>query len=497
MTTGVYDIDNVGLHRRLGGDQRGLDHRLPRRRPAGGGGRHRAHGRPVRGRDRHGSGRGAPAQPRAPVHRAVHDRRSARPTTSATTRRRSSWRSARPATTTLRAEQARRRAAGDPVALGIGIVGVRRDHRRRARAPSSARSSCSTAAGSGAHRLDAVRPGPRHDVGDDRGRPHRRARSSRSRSSTATPTTSASGGLTVGSRSVQIGGAAIAEATDQADRRWPAERAAELLEAAVDDVVLDDGAGRFHVAGTPARDARLGRRSAARRRRAARRPTRTSRRRCRRSRSAPTSPWSRSTPRPAHVGCAGSWRVDDAGTILNPLLAEGQVHGGIAQGVAQALLEEIVYDDDGQPKTTNFADYAVISAAELPSFELVHMETPTWVNELGAKGIGESGTIGAIPAVYNAVIDALSPPRRPPPRDAAHARAHLDVALHGSRRPDLRFPDTRRRRWRYDASGSVAVRRSSNHGGRPCRHSRPAVVHAVAAARPPRRRSVPASTTWC
>jgi carbon-monoxide dehydrogenase large subunit len=99
--------------------------------------------------------------------------------------------------------------------------------------------------------------------------------------------------------------------------------------------------------------------------------------------------------------------LDDAGRVLNPLLAEGQVHGGIAQGAAQALLEAVRYDDAGQPLTTNFADYLVISAAELPSFDLVHMETPTFVNELGAKGIGESGTIGAIPAVYNAVIDAL------------------------------------------------------------------------------------------
>jgi carbon-monoxide dehydrogenase large subunit len=66
------------------------------------------------------------------------------------------------------------------------------------------------------------------------------------------------------------------------------------------------------------------------------------------------------------------------------------------------------YSDDGQPQTTNFADYLVISAAELPSFEVVHMETPTFANPLGAKGVGESGTIGAIPAVYNAVIDALS-----------------------------------------------------------------------------------------
>jgi carbon-monoxide dehydrogenase large subunit len=76
--------------------------------------------------------------------------------------------------------------------------------------------------------------------------------------------------------------------------------------------------------------------------------------------------------------------------------------------VAQVLLEAIHYDDDGNLLTGNFMDYSVISAAELPSFEVVHLETPTWVNELGAKGVGESGTIGAIPAVYNAVIDAVS-----------------------------------------------------------------------------------------
>ena len=104
------------------------------------------------------------------------------------------------------------------------------------------------------------------------------------------------------------------------------------------------------------------------------------------------------------------------------------MHGGIAQGVAQALFEDVRYSDDGQPQTTNFADYLVISAPELPSFEVVHMETPTFANPLGAKGVGESGTIGAIPAVYNAVIDALVAPRHPPPRDAPHAGAHLERA---------------------------------------------------------------------
>lgn len=99
---------------------------------------------------------------------------------------------------------------------------------------------------------------------------------------------------------------------------------------------------------------------------------------------------------------------DDAGRILNPLLAEGQRHGGIAQGVAQALYEQVVHDAAGNPLTATFVDYAFASAAELPSFELVDVETPTWVNALGAKGIGESGTIGATPAVQNAVCDALA-----------------------------------------------------------------------------------------
>lgn len=100
--------------------------------------------------------------------------------------------------------------------------------------------------------------------------------------------------------------------------------------------------------------------------------------------------------------------VDDAGIVVNPVLAEGQRHGGIAQGAAQALCEEMVYDADGNPLTSSLADYAAISATELPSFELVTTETPTDVNPLGVKGIGEAGTIGAAPAVQNAVIDAVS-----------------------------------------------------------------------------------------
>jgi carbon-monoxide dehydrogenase large subunit len=101
--------------------------------------------------------------------------------------------------------------------------------------------------------------------------------------------------------------------------------------------------------------------------------------------------------------------IDDAGTVVNPLLAEGQRHGGIAQGAAQAFLEEVIYDPDGNPMTTTFADYPFRTAAEVPSFELAAMETPTSYNPLGAKGIGEAGTIGSTPAVQNAIIDALAP----------------------------------------------------------------------------------------
>ncbi|NOT60086.1 MAG: xanthine dehydrogenase family protein molybdopterin-binding subunit [Acidobacteria bacterium] len=101
--------------------------------------------------------------------------------------------------------------------------------------------------------------------------------------------------------------------------------------------------------------------------------------------------------------------VDDCGKQINPLLVAGQVHGGIAQGMAQALYEEAVYDESGQLLTGEFMDYAVPKAFQLPSFELDHTVTPTDVNPLGAKGVGEAGTIGSTPCVANAVIDALAP----------------------------------------------------------------------------------------
>jgi len=100
--------------------------------------------------------------------------------------------------------------------------------------------------------------------------------------------------------------------------------------------------------------------------------------------------------------------VDDCGRILNPLLVRGQQHGGIAQGAAQALFEWVQYDVDGNPLTTNLMDYAIPAASEFPSFEVSNTQTDSPRNPLGAKGIGESGTIGSTPAIQNAVVDALS-----------------------------------------------------------------------------------------
>jgi carbon-monoxide dehydrogenase large subunit len=113
----------------------------------------------------------------------------------------------------------------------------------------------------------------------------------------------------------------------------------------------------------------------------------------------------------AQTGDARSVRhvaVDDCGRILNPLLVDGQVGGGLGQGIAQALYEEVLYDDTGNPATGNLTTYAMPSAAELPWFEIAHTQTPTPLNPLGAKGIGESAAIGSTPAVQNAVVDALS-----------------------------------------------------------------------------------------
>src|SRR5262249_5492672 len=207
------------------------------------------------------------------------------------------------------------------------------------------------------------------------------------------------GGGTGGSRSLQQGGAAV----QQASRELidvARERAAAALEASPDDLRFDPSRSAFAVAGDP--DASVGLTDLAKDDRLF-------------VHSVFTAPGA-TFPFGTHIAVAEVdtetgkavlrrvITVDDAGLVLNPLLAEGQRHGGIGQGAAQALLEEFVYDSEGNPLTASFADYPIVSATELPSFELASMETPTSYNPLGVKGIGEAGTIGSTPAVQNAII---------------------------------------------------------------------------------------------
>ncbi len=215
---------------------------------------------------------------------------------------------------------------------------------------------------------------------------------------------------TYGSKSTQIGGVAAAQAAEQVVER-ARKLAAELLEASADDVVLDAESGRLHVAGAPQVSlswAELAERAQSNGKLEELRVEHDF------ASAMPTFPFGAHAAvvevdtETGGVELVKMVAVDDAGTIISPLVAEGQVQGGVASGIAQALYEEVVYDDDGNPLTASFAGYAFPSAADLPLFDRIEMQTPTPVNPLGAKGIGESGTIGATPAVHNAVVDALS-----------------------------------------------------------------------------------------
>jgi aerobic carbon-monoxide dehydrogenase large subunit len=110
--------------------------------------------------------------------------------------------------------------------------------------------------------------------------------------------------------------------------------------------------------------------------------------------------------------------VDDCGTVINPLLAHGQVIGGVAQALGECLVEEFVHDELGQPRTASFADYSLLTAAEMPPISVGVVESPSPLNPLGAKGVGEGGTIGALPAVANAVAAALGGVQVDPPYTA-------------------------------------------------------------------------------
>jgi aerobic carbon-monoxide dehydrogenase large subunit len=211
---------------------------------------------------------------------------------------------------------------------------------------------------------------------------------------------------TYASRSLQLGGSAVHKAAIEV-KEEAAKKAAELFEAAEADVVLDADTGTWHIAGDPDKSLSWSQVAAAADQGLIVANVRFTADR-------PTFPFGTQLSLvevDAETGKVTLLRhvtADDAGPVLNPVLMEGQRHGGIAQGAAQALVEEILYDADGNPLTATLMDYGAITAAELPSFELLTHETSTPANPLGVKGIGEAGTIGATPAVHNAVIDAVS-----------------------------------------------------------------------------------------
>ncbi len=214
------------------------------------------------------------------------------------------------------------------------------------------------------------------------------------------------GGGTGGSRSLQLGGSAALEASRAVLER-ARSLAADLLEAAPEDIVLADGT--FGVAGVPSKSVTWAEIS-----------TKATDDGLPLVAEHDFVQSGASFPFGAHVSVVEvdtetghvqpvrHVAVDDCGRILNPMLVDGQVHGGLASGIAQALWEQMVYDDDANPLTSTLAEYAIPSAAEFPTFEVAHTQTPSPLNPLGAKGIGESATVGSTPAVQNAVVDALS-----------------------------------------------------------------------------------------
>jgi carbon-monoxide dehydrogenase large subunit len=314
----------------------------------------------------------------------------------------------------LRAEQAARRERGDVVQLGIGLssyvevtapIGLHIEYGAvEVHDDGTATLSVGTSAhGQGHHTAFAMLASEVLGIPMDR--------ISLVNSDTATVPR---GSGTMGSRSLQTAGSAVHVASNEVLGKAK-QIAANMLEADAGDIVVGDG--QLEVSGVPSRGVTWGELAAA-----ANDPARL---------PAGMEPGplrheldfdgSDSTyPFGSHVAVVevdtetGNVRlvrhvaVDDCGRILNPLLVAGQQHGGIAQGAAQALFEEVVYDDDGNPITSNLADYAIPSAAELPSFEVSNTQTDSPRNPLGAKGIGESGTIGSTPAIHNAVIDAVS-----------------------------------------------------------------------------------------
>src|SRR3954468_11214586 len=325
----------------------------------------------------------------------------------------------------LRAEQRRRRESGDKIQLGIGISTFTE---MCGLAPSRVLGSLDYGAGGWEYASIRMLPTGKVEVvtgSSPHGQGHETAFAQIVADQLGVAfedvelihgdTASAHKGLdTYGSRSLAVGGIAIVKAAEKVVQKAK-KIAAHLLEANEDDLEFD--AGKFRVKGSPGSEVGIADVAlavfAAHNLPDGVEPSLDS--------DATYDPENFSFPHGTHL-CAVDVDtetgrvtirkyvcVDDVGTPINPLIIEGQVHGGLAQGIAQALFEEAVFDDAGNLTTGTFVDYTLPSAADLPSFTTDRTETPATSNPLGVKGVGEAGTIASTPAVMNAIVDALRP----------------------------------------------------------------------------------------
>jgi carbon-monoxide dehydrogenase large subunit len=325
----------------------------------------------------------------------------------------------------LRAEQQRRRDSNDPVQLGIGISTYTE---MCGLAPSRVLGSLSYGAGGWEHASVRMLPTGKVEVvtgSSAHGQGHETAWSQIVADKLGIPfedirvlhgdtQVSPKGMDTYGSRSLTVGGIAVNGACEKVITK--AKRiSAHLLEASEDDIEFTHG--RLHVRGDPESGQTIQEIALAAFTAHALpdgvEPSLDS--------DATFDPENFSYPHGTHL-CATEVdtetgqvtirsyvAVDDVGKVVNPLIVDGQVHGGLAQGIAQALYEEAIYDDEGNLTTTTMADYLLPSAADLPHFTTDRTETPATTNPLGVKGVGEAGTIASTPAVVNAIVDALRP----------------------------------------------------------------------------------------
>ncbi|HVV24453.1 MAG TPA: xanthine dehydrogenase family protein molybdopterin-binding subunit [Pseudonocardiaceae bacterium] len=358
----------------------------------------------------------------------------------------------------LRAEQARRRESGDPVQLGIGISTFTE---MCGLAPSRVLGSLSYGAGGWEHAAIRMLPTGKVEVvtgSSAHGQGHETAWSQIVADQLGVPfedvevihgdTMSAPKGMdTYGSRSLTVGAIAAVKAAEKVVAK-ARTIAAHLLECSEDD--LDFADGKFTVRGTESatsiQDVALAV-FAAHNLPDGVEPSLDS--------EATYDPENFSFPHGTHLCAAevdtetGAVRlrsyvcVDDVGVVVNPLIVEGQVHGGLAQGIAQALYEEAIHDEAGTLTTATFADYLLPSAADLPSFTTDRTETRSTTNPLGVKGVGEAGTIASTPAVVNAIVDAVR---------------HMGVS-------DIEMPCTPMRVWRAIHGGSDRTDPSTSEAG--------------------------------